>query len=207
MITPKCKLCRRQGEKLFLKGERCLSQKCAMIKKPYPPGIHGKTRRRALSEFGKQLQEKQRLRRLFGISERQFRKYVEESLKIKKGNKSAILLGTLESRLDNVIFRLGLAKSRVQARQMVGHGHILINGKRVDIPSYLIKPGQSVSLRESIKSSTIIDGIRGSVKKNNAPAWLDINKESLEAKIIRRPEEIDLEDLGRVQSILEFYSR
>lgn len=207
MIDPKCKLCRRQAEKLFLKGDRCYSQKCAVVKKPYPPGTHGKSRRRPLSEFGKQLQEKQRLRRLFGLSETQFSKYVREALKKKSGDKSEHLVRILESRLDNVVYRLGLAKSRNQARQIVGHGHVLVNGKRVNIPSFSVKPKQVVALKPKFLGSTLIESQKMVIKKHNTPSWLDLNRETFEGTVIRVPEQSDLEDLGRVQSILEFYSR
>src|SRR4030043_988045 len=149
MISIKCKKCRRAGQKLFLKGERCYSQKCAMVKRPYPPGLHGK-RRSSLSEYGKQLLEKQKIRNTYGVLERQFKKYVLET-KDKAGDKREFLFKKLEKRLDNVIFRAGFAKSRTQARQTVSHGHVLVNSRRMNIPSYEVKVGDVISIK--VKSS------------------------------------------------------
>ena len=148
MVDSKCKKCRRAGQKLFLKGDRCFGPKCAMVKRPQPPGIHGKRARRGgTSEYGKQLAEKQRLKIIYGLRERQFKKYVKEAM-AKKGDSREILSRKLEMRLDNIIFRLGWARSRSLARQLVGHRHILVNGKRVNIPSYVVGLNDEVSFRE-----------------------------------------------------------
>jgi small subunit ribosomal protein S4 len=207
MMDPKCKLCRRAGDKLFLKGDRCFSPKCAMVKRPNPPGIHGKAKRRGgASEFGKQLAEKQKLKRMYGISERQFKKYVKEAM-AKKGDTREILLRTLEMRLDNVVFRLGLARSRTMARQLVNHGHILINGKRVSIPSYQTKKDQVITLNAKIRQSNLMKDLSVVLKKYETPVWMSLEKDSIEGKILNVPSADDLGDLNPAGIIVEFYSR
>jgi small subunit ribosomal protein S4 len=149
-----CRLCRREGMKLFLKGERCLSPKCAIERRNFPPGDHGKkaTFRRKMSDYGMQLREKQRARRIYGVMERQFRRYFEQASQ-QKGLTGATLLAMLESRLDNVVYRLGFADSRPQARQLVRHGHFEVNGRKTDVPSYVVSPGDVISVRESSQST------------------------------------------------------
>lgn len=206
--TAKCKQCRQVGEKLFLRGERCLGTKCGMVRKAYPPGVHGKAmgQRRKISEFGRQLMQKQRVKKIYGVLERQFKKYFEQA-QAQKGDARENLMRKLEMRLDNVIFRLGLAKSRQAARQMVSHGHILVSGKRVTIPSYGIRAGETISLRERTKKSKLLEDIAASIKKQEVPSWMTLDKEKLEAKIVGAPSGDDLGDLAPIGLIVEFYSR
>lgn len=207
MADPRCKKCRRAGEKLFLKGDRCFSQKCAMVKRPNPPGIHGKSRRRGGgSEYGRQLSEKQRMKRIYGVSERQFKNYVKGAMAA-SGDTREILLRKLEMRLDNVVFRLGLAKSRTMARQLVNHGHILVNGKRVSIPSYQVKKDQVISINKKIKESILMKDLGAVLKKYETPAWLVLEKDRIEGKILGNPSADDLGDLNPAGLVAEFYSR
>jgi len=206
-LDSKCKLCRRAGEKLFLKGDRCASPKCAVIRKAYPPGMHGKAMRRGLSEFGKQLAQKQKIKRIFGVSERQFRKHFEEAKK-KKGVLGNDLVETLETRLDNVIYRLGLASSRSQARQLVSHGNFLVNGKSLNIPSAKLKIGDKIKLKEQKKGKKYWKDLQLVLEKGaKHPQWLSLDPKKMEAEIVGKPtiEEAGLEvDL---QAVIEFYSR
>ncbi len=200
-----CKLCRREGQKLFLKGERCYSDKCAFAHRGYAPGQHGQARKK-LSEYGMQLREKQKTRRYYGVLEAQFAHYFELAEK-KPGMTGENLLKILESRLDNVVYRMGFASSRAEARQLVVHGHFTVNGKRVDIPSYLTKDGDVIAICEKSRSS---DKVKAVLEANGArptPLWVEVNREAYEGKIVRMParEDIDLE----VQElmIVEYYSR
>lgn len=207
MLDPSCKKCRRSGEKLFLKGDRCFSPKCAFVRRPEPPGIHGKARRRGgISEYGKQLAEKQRLKKIYGLRETQFRKYIEESA-IAKGDNREILLRKLEMRLDNVIFRLGWARSRNAARQLVNHGHILVDNRRVNIPSFQVRKDQQISLAERIKGSELFKDFPVLIKKYEPPVWLLLDKEKPEGKILCQPAGEDLGNLASVGLVIEFYSR
>lgn len=198
--TDKCKICRRVGTKLFLKGERCFSPKCAMVKRPYPPGEKTKKRKTAFSEYSKELKEKQKLKNWYSLSEEQFKKYVKEALK-KRGtveDAGTFLIKRLESRFDNVIFRLGLAVSHNQARQMISHRRFLVNGKIINIPSYHLKKGDKIIFRSSIKLN---------LKKHELPAWLSLNLEKMEAEVKEEPE-IDLSTLpAEISVIFEYYSR
>jgi len=202
----KCKLCRRQGEKLFLKGERCFSPKCAMVKRPYPPGIHGKKRRRGLSEYGRQLSEKQRIKRIYGILERQMKKYFLKAQSA-VGDTRENLLRELETRLDNVIFRLGWASSRAAARQMISHGLVLVNRRGVDVPSFQVRKGQSISLKERVRKTKQTEELAVKLKKYETPAWLKSDADKMEAQILALPQGSDLGDLAPVGLIVEFYSR
>jgi len=208
MKINKCKQCRRAGQKLFLKGDRCFSPKCAMIKRPNPPGIHGATRqrRRGSSEYSKQLAEKQRIRRIYGISERQFKKYVKEAV-VKKGDTREILMKKLEMRLDNTVFRLGWAKSRSLSRQLVNHGHIFLNGKRISIPSYRVRKNQIIAIGQKIKKSDSMRDLSVILKKYETPAWLSLDKEKIEGRVLGEPVAADLGDLNTVGLVIEFYSR
>jgi len=207
MITEsKCKKCRRAGQKLFLKGDRCFSQKCAMIRKPYAPGVHGKNRRRRISEYGQQLIEKQKVRHAYGVSESQFKKYYKEIIS-QKGNKEELLIQKLESRLDNAIFRLGWASSRRLARQMVSHGHISVNRRKVDIPSRQIKKGDLIQIREKSKKSVLFENLKTTLKKYEVPVWLDLDKQKLEAKIKELPKLDDIGQVGEISMIIEYYSK
>ncbi len=209
MKNSKCKICRRAGEKLFLKGDRCLTAKCSIVKKPYPPGIKGKNRRRNISEYGKELKEKQKLKNWYNLSEKQFSRYVKQVLD-KRGlveDASALLLSKLESRLDNVVFRMGLADSHTQARQMVNHGHFLINNRKMDIPSYQVKRGDKVMVRPQSKDIGSLKNIQVKLKKYKAPSWLRLNPEKLEGEITKEPFLEEATPIAEISAIFEYYSR
>jgi len=209
IIDPRCKQCRRAGEKLFLKGDRCFTPKCAVVKRAYPPGRQGRSfgkRRRSRSEYGQQLFEKQRVKRMYGILERQLKKYFRES-ESQKGDTRENLMRRLEMRLDNVVFRLGWTKSRSAARQLVGHGHLLLNGRRVTIPSCQVKVGDTIVLLEKIKKSKLMEDLPLALKKFETPAWLNLDKEKIEGKVLHLPAAEDLGDLSPVGLIVESYSR
>jgi len=207
MNNASCKKCRRAGQKLFLKGERCFTAKCAMVKKPYPPGIHGKTkRRRAASEYGIQLIEKQKLCRIYGIREKSSRNYFKASLK-EKGIVGDNLLKKLESRLDNVVFRIGWAESRRKARQLVNHGHILVNNKRANIPSFQVKANNIISIRKSSLNLTPFKDLKTKLKKVKLPSWLSSNVNKLEGKVISLPKREDVNIPVDLKMVVEYYSR
>jgi small subunit ribosomal protein S4 len=208
MLDNKCKKCRRAGEKLFLKGERCFSQKCAMIRRAYIPGLHGKTRtrRRRLSEYGQQLAEKQKVRWIYGVSEKQFKNYLK-AIARQKGDKEELLLTQLETRLDNIVFRLGWAKSRSLARQLVSHGHILVNRRKVDIPSYQVKKGDRISIKAKSKKSPLFKDLKTILKKHKTFSWLTLDKEKLEGQMIAQPKIEEIGKTGDMGMIIEFYSR
>lgn len=205
--SAKCKLCRRAGKKLFLKGERCFSAKCAVVKKPYAPGQHSKPAG-ALSEYGKQLAQKQTMKRFYRLSERQFRKYFEESAS-KEGNFADLLIGNLETRLDNVVYRLGFADSRAEARQVVGHGFFLVNGKTVNIPSFSVKIGDTISFRPSKENRVYLKNLRDKLvnKKKDVPTWLALEAKEVEGKLVAVPGTADVNPEADPQAIVEFYSR
>lgn len=208
MIDAKCSKCRRATEKLFLKGERCFGAKCPITKGLGAPGIHGakKKRGRGGSEYGTQLREKQKVKQSYGIREKQFRKYFDAAT-TSKGRTSGVLTQLLETRLDNVVFRLGLAASRSQSRQMVGHGHFAVNGRRVDIPSYQVKKGDVITIREGSTGKKIFNDIRTIIKNYTVPEWLSLDKETLKGEIKRVPTEEESEMPFNLQLIIEFYSR
>jgi len=209
MENAKCKICRRLGVKLFLKGDRCFSPKCSMVRKAYPPGLRGKRRIKALSEYGKELREKQKLKNWYNLKERQFRKYVKEVLE-KRGrvkDTAVSLVKTLESRLDNVIFRLGFANSRVQAKQFVSHGHFLVSGKSIDTPSYQLKKGDIVALKPQKIKKTIFQNLKNLLKKHKTPSWLELDAEKLEGKVIGEPTIEEVAPPVEISAIFEFYSR
>ncbi len=200
-----CRLCRREGQKLFLKGERCYSEKCSMNIRGYAPGQHGQGRKKS-SEYGLQLRAKQTARRFYGVQENQFRHYFEVAER-KPGVTGDNLLKILESRLDNVVYRVGFASSRAEARQLVGHGHFDVNGKRVDIASYLLKAGDEIAICEKAKGS---DKMKAVVEANSAkpvPEWISVDREKLTAKVINLPEREQIEAPVEEQLIVEFYSR
>lgn len=209
MKNNKCKICRRLGVKLFLKGERCLSVKCSIIRKPYPPGQKKKRRARALSEYGKELREKQKMKNWYNLRERQFKKYVKGVLDArgKVQDPSALLIKILETRLDNVVFKLGFSSSRSSARQMISHGHFLVNGKPINIPSYLVKKGDKITLKPGSVKKTVFQNLHVILKKHALPAWLEMNVEKLEGKVLRDPGFDDATPPAEVSSIFEFYSR
>jgi small subunit ribosomal protein S4 len=200
---PQCKQCRREGMKLFLKGERCLTDKCAVERRPYPPGEHGRGRMRQ-SEYRQQLREKQRARRYYQLLERQFRSYYDKASR-QPGVTGENLLRLLERRFDNVLVRLGFAASRRQARQLIGHGHFTVNGRRVNIPSYQMRPGDVISVREGAKGVPVI---RGATELTAAvPPWLEADHDSLTAKVLRLPERGEISAPVQEQLIVELYSK
>ncbi|MBQ5889756.1 MAG: 30S ribosomal protein S4 [Clostridia bacterium] len=200
-----CKLCRREGEKLFLKGERCYSDKCSVSRRNYVPGQHGKGRKKT-SEYGLQLRMKQKARRYYGILEGQFHHYFEMAER-KQGVTGENLLRILESRLDNVVYRLGWASSRAEARQLVVHGHFMVNGKKVDIPSYLLRAGEVVAVSAKSKESTKVQAVLETNSGRPVPAWLDLNREALEAKVVNLPAREEIDTPVEEQLIVEFYSK
>ena len=205
-IRPVCKLCRREGQKLFLKGDRCYAGKCAISRREYAPGQHGKGRAK-LSEYGLQLRAKQKTKRYYGILEKQFRNYYELAESMKEGKTGENLLKILELRLDNIVYRLGWSNSRPEARQLVTHGHFKVNGKRVDIPSFIAKTGDVITICEKSKDSPKIKTVLEANGSRPVPKWLESNKELCEAKILDRPlrEDIDLDVEETL--IVELYSK
>lgn len=204
---PVCRLCRREGSKLYLKGDKCFSDKCSFSRRAYAPGQHGQGQaRKKVSEYGIQLREKQKARRIYGVLEKQFRAYFEKADRM-KGITGENLLVLLERRLDNVVFRLGFASSRTQARQLVRHGHFTVNGHRVDIPSYLTKPGEVIQVAEASKESPLIKEMAEGLKTKTAPAWLELSAADQSGKVVRYParEEIDISIQEHL--IVELYSR
>lgn len=204
-LNSKCKICRRAGEKLFLKGERCFSQKCALTRRSYPPGIHGPKRRRSLSEYGLQLREKQKLRYIYGITETQLRNYFEEITG--KEDKSRSLLSMLEHRLDNVVYRLGFAKSRRTSRQIISHGHILVNGRKVDIPSYQVRKGDIIKIKKTSIKKGLFKDLSVHLKNYQTPSWLSLDKDKLIGKVIGEPTIQDIGEPAEIEKVIEFYSR
>jgi len=202
---PVCRLCRREGEKLFLKGTRCETEKCGLTKRTYAPGQHGQLRVK-LSNYGLQLREKQKVKRMYGILERQFRKYFNIAAK-RKGVTGKVLLQLLERRIDNVIFRLGLAASRSEGRQLVRHNFIYVNSRRVNIPSYLIESLDTIQLRTKEKSLKAIRENLEMTKTREVPAWLQFDPQKLEAKVLRLPEKEDIPHQIQEQLIVELYSK
>jgi small subunit ribosomal protein S4 len=206
---PVCKLCRREGEKLFLKGARCFSPKCAFERRGYAPGMHGKSAqfsRKRESDYHRQLRAKQKARRVYGILERQFRRYYEVSLK-RRGLTGLNLLQILESRLDNVIFRLGFAGSRAEARLLVTHGHFTVNSRRTDVPSMLLASGDIVAVRDGSRKRTYFKSLADLAETRNPPAWLSRDLRELNGTVMRLPERSEIDGNLAEQSIVEYYSR
>ena len=201
-----CRLCRREVEKLFLKGTKCFTEKCAVVKRAFPPGQHGQGRKAKLSNYGLQLREKQKVRRMYGVLEKQFRRYFKIASKT-KGVTGKVLIQLLERRLDNVIFRLGLGISRPQARQIVRHNHIFINSKRVNIPSFLVETGDVIQVKVKEKGLNKIKEILDTSKDRTVPSWLEFNKNELTAKVLRLPEKEDIQQPIQEQLIVELYSK
>jgi small subunit ribosomal protein S4 len=200
-----CRLCRREGIKLFLKGDRCYSDKCAVEKRPYPPGQAGKKRPRD-SEYRLQLREKQRTKRMYGLLEKQFRGYYTVA-SAQKGITGENLLRLLESRLDNVVYRLGFAKSRDEARQVVRHGHITVNGRRVDIPSFRVRPTEVVAVADKSKDLLVIKTALIASEKIEVPGWLEVDIEKLQGKVLSLPSRDQIDAPVREQLIVELYSK
>lgn len=204
-IEPDCRQCRREGCKLFLKGERCTTKKCAMERRPVIPGQHGNSRRRVtFSEYGTQLREKQKVKRMYGVLEGQFREYYEEADRM-KGVTGENMLSLIERRLDNVVYRMGIGASRKQCRQIVNHGHITVNGKRVNIPSYSVKPGDVIAVKENKQELESFKAIKG--MKVVMPKWLEFDTNALTGKILALPTREDIDADIKEQLIIELYSR
>lgn len=202
---PRCRLCRREGMKLFLKGERCYTDKCAFERRSYAPGQHGQARVK-VSDYGVRLREKQRVRRIYGVQESQFRAYFQEADR-QKGVTGTNLLRLLERRLDNVVYRLGFAVSRAQARQLVRHGHFLVNGRRVDIPSFLVKVGDVIEVREKSRDIQPIKEAMEAVARKGIPDWLELDVENFKGKVKALPERHHITMPIKEQFIVEFYSK
>ena len=200
-----CRLCRRERNKLYLKGDRCYTDKCSLTRKGYPPGEHGQARQK-FSEYGQQLREKQKAKRIYGILERQFRRYFREADR-RKGVTGEILLQLLESRIDNVVYRMGFARSRAEARQMVNHGHFRVNGRKVDIPSYLTRPGDEISLRERSRSLPVFKEIQESGAAPSVVDWMEVDRENMQGRIIRMPQREEIDVPLEEHLIVELYSR
>jgi small subunit ribosomal protein S4 len=200
-----CKLCRREKQKLFLKGQKCYTEKCPIEVRNYPPGQHGLSRRSKISEYGVQLREKQKIKRSYGLLETQFRNYFEKAAK-QKGRTGENLIKLLERRLDNVVFRLGFASSRKQARQLIRHRHIMVNNNLVDIPAYLLRAGDIVQIKEKSKK---LDAIHNSLKrvKDNTYGWLTIDKATLSGTFVQVPERADVPLNANEQLVVELYSK
>jgi small subunit ribosomal protein S4 len=203
-----CRLCRREGMKLFLKGERCLSPKCAVEKRPFPPGAHGKRVqfRQTVSDYGAQLREKQRARRIYGVYERQFRRYYDMALAT-RGQTGANLMTILERRLDNVVYRLGFADSRAQARQLITHGHVVRNGHRLDVPSALVAEGDVIGVRELSQKNGYFRQLGEVLEHRSVPSWLRLNAAEMSGSVAALPSREDIGVPLQEQLIVEFYSR
>lgn len=216
-LSPVCKLCRREGEKLFLKGERCFTPKCSFEKRDFAPGQHGRTAGKGggkgkgmgtgrVSDFARQLRAKQKARRIYGVMERQFRRYYDTAI-TGRGLTGLNLLQILESRLDNVVFRLGFAANRAQARLLVSHGHFTVNGRRTDVPSMLLSEGDTISVREGSGKLTYFKELDAYAEKRNAPSWLGRDVKSMAGSVARMPERAEIDGSLDEQLIVEYYSR
>ena len=208
-MGPVCKLCRREGEKLFLKGQRCFTPKCAFERRGYPPGDHGRDaqwRRRRVSDYSRQLREKQKTRRIYGVTERQFRRYYRIAAQ-QRGLTGENLLKMLECRLDNVVYRLGYSESRAHARMLVTHGHFNVNSRRTDVPSMLVQPGDAIEVREGSRKRTFFQGLADIAEPKTVPAWLERDLSDLSGKMLVAPERTDIDASLNDQLIVEYYSR
>ncbi|MBL8100931.1 MAG: 30S ribosomal protein S4 [Anaerolineales bacterium] len=215
LLSPVCKLCRREGEKLFLKGERCFTPKCSFDKRSFAPGQHGRTAGRGggkgmgtgrASDFARQLRAKQKARRIYGVLERQFRRYYDTAI-ARSGITGLNILQILESRLDNVVFRLGFASSRSQARLLVSHGHFTVNGRRTDVPSMLLSEGDVIAIREGSSKLSYFKDLSVYTEKRNAPSWLSRDIKSMAGSVARMPERAEIDGSLDEQLIVEYYSR
>lgn len=211
-INTKCKKCRREGKKLFLKGERCYSAKCAIIKRNYPPGIHGlkakAKRKKSLSGYGLQLREKQIAKRIYDLGEKQFTNYFKKAIR-QKGDTSENLLQLLELRLDNIIFRAGFVTSRKLARQLVSHGYFQVNNKNINIPSYNLKVNDKITFKPTKLNKKVLNTIKESLKekRNGAPSWLNLDKDNLSITVLAKPSFKETEQVFDIKMIVEFYSK
>jgi len=205
-LNPKCKQCRRSGQKLFLKGERCNSPKCAMVKRNFPPGVHGSSGYPRLTDYGVQLMEKQKAKKIYHLLETQFKNYFQKASK-SKGNTEGVLLELLEMRLDNIIYRLGFALSRDLARQLISHKHVLVNNKVINIPSYQARIGDIISLKEKSKNLKILNNLKEQIKKAEPVSWLVLDPNKLEAKVVDKPKLEKAKGEFDPKLIVEFYSK
>jgi small subunit ribosomal protein S4 len=200
-----CRICRREGEKIFLKGDRCYTEKCVLERRKYPPGQHGQARGK-ISDYGIQLREKQKVRKTYGLLERQFRRYFHAAER-SKGITGEVLLQLLESRLDNIIYRMGFASNRRKARQLISHGHFLVNGRKVNIPSYVVKGGDLVEVKESSRDiPEIIDSL-SKVEHRGIPKWVEVDSASFRGKVLRVPSRDEIQLPVQEQLIVELYSK
>lgn len=205
-LGPVCRLCRREGEKLFLKGEKCYTEKCPFERRGYPPGQHGQGRRQRPTEYGIHLREKQKLRRIYGVLERQFERYYREAAR-RKGVTGENLLILLESRLDNIVYRLGFAPSRAAARQLVMHGHFTVNGRKVDIPSAQVRPGDVIEVREKSRQIPMIKESVEAATSRGLPAWLELDAEAMRGTVKSLPTRDQIDVQVQEHLIVEHYSR
>lgn len=213
-LSPVCKLCRREGEKLYLKGERCFTPKCSFEKRSFAPGQHGRTAGKGgsasgtgrASDFARQLRAKQKARRVYGVLERQFRRYYDKAI-VGRGLTGLNLLQILESRLDNIVFRLGYASSRAQARALVSHGHFFVNGRRADVPSMLLSAGDEITIKETSNKLAYFKDLSAYAEKRNVPGWLNRDLKAMNASVARMPERVEIDGTLDEQLIVEYYSR
>lgn len=205
-IGAKCKICRRESEKLFLRGSRCYTDKCAFTRRGYLPGTHGKIGRRKLTSYAVQLREKQKVKAVYGILEAQFRRFFADAVK-KAGAPGENLLISLERRIDNVIYQLGIASSRTQARQLIRHGHILVDGKKVDIPSYLVKPNQVIGITEALKKNPLVRKSLDEREPEKIVSWLKLDKDNIIGTVLRLPNREDITFPIQENLIVELYSK
>lgn len=205
-LDPKCRQCRREGEKLFLKGEKCFTDKCAIEKRNFPPGQHGQRRNQRLSDYGVQLREKQKVRRIYGVLEAQFRSYYAEADR-KKGITGENLLQLLECRLDNVAYRMGFGASRTEARQIVRHNSILVNGKRVNIPSYQVRPGDEVQVADASKAQLRIKGALEAAEQRGFPEWISVDVKAFKGTFKAKPQRDELPSTINESLVVELYSK
>jgi small subunit ribosomal protein S4 len=205
-LDSSCKLCRRERQKLFLKGTKCFTEKCPVEKRAYPPGQHGQSRRQKVSEYGVQLREKQKIRRMYGLMETQFQNYFEKALR-QTGRTSETLVKLLERRFDNVIYRMGFAPSRKTARQLISHRHFHVNSKVVNVPSYLLKPGDVVNVREKSKQLDVIHSSMKKMRDNAMLPWLSLDKANMTGTFLNVPERADIPLNANEQLVVELYSK
>lgn len=205
---PSCRQCRREGTKLFLKGTKCFTEKCPVERRPYAPGQHGQNtgRRRKVSEYAKQLREKQKIKRIYGVSERQFRNTFEKVSTL-PGVTGHNLLAALESRLDNMVYRMGFAPSRKAARQLIRHRHIEVNGKSVDIPSYAVQPGQEIKMRQASRELVLVKEALEIAARGQAPTWLAVDKDTFSGRMLERPQRAMIPIAAQEQLVVELYSK
>jgi small subunit ribosomal protein S4 len=205
---PSCRQCRREGTKLFLKGTKCFTEKCPVERRPYAPGAHGQTtaRRRKVSEYAKQLREKQKIKRIYGLSEKQFRNTFERVSSL-PGVTGHNLLAALESRLDNMVYRMGFASSRKAARQLIRHRHVEVNGKNVDIPSFVVQPGQEIRMREKSRELVLVKEALEVAARGATPSWLAVDKETFSGRMLERPQRQSIPIAAQEQLVVELYSK